>query len=134
MAGFEPILPKRKQLIPVDAKKSALERRMRALGNDLWRKCADYEASPGDTYVRTLTLKKSWSKEGPKWAANALYVLVKSSGKVAPYNVWVRGKKGGSPGQAERMGKRGWKSVDVILGEEWPAAEKDFKKILGRAT
>jgi len=133
MAGFEPILPKRKEVIPAASKGAALRRRMGTLGNDLWRKCADYEAPAPELYVRTNTLKRSWSKEGPRVTGGVLYVEVKSSGNIAPYNVWVRGKKGGSPGQAEKMGKRGWKSIDKIMDEEWPAAEKDFQRILGEA-
>jgi hypothetical protein len=160
---WEAITPRKKGLINSSAKLAAVERRMRALGNDLQRKCATYEAPSSlevtgtkvvtrtsaktgrqyqakvqayTGYRRTNTLKRSWSKQGPTWARGGLYVVVLSSGKIAPYNVFVRGRKRGAKGQrqAKAMAARGWKSIDAIMDEEWPAAKRDFKRILGRVS
>lgn len=155
---WEAITPRKKGLINSAAKSAQVERRMRTLGNDLQRKCATYEAPSSlevtgtkvvtrtsaktgrqyrakvqayTGYRRTNTLKRSWSKQGPTWARGGLYVVVLSSGQIAPYNKWVRGKKGK---QAKAMAARGWKSIDTIMNEEWPAAKRDFKRILGRVS
>lgn len=151
---FDPILP-RNPVIEASKKQGQLERRMRRLTNDVWRAEADYEVPPtlevvaykqrvrsaktGNLvkrrgkrtigYKRTGTLKKSWSRDVSYETGGDLVGEIKSSGKVAPYNVYVRDPKK----QSKVMEKRGWRKADVIFADFWPAARADFKKILGRA-
>ncbi len=126
---LEPILPKRTTL-GVAARRQRAVRRLSELGTDLLAEASAYEAPPSESYTRTGTLGKSWSKEGPKTEGSDIVVIVKSSGQIAPYNKYVRGFKAREPKQAERMASRGWLSIDVILQHHWPAARADLVKIL----
>lgn len=136
-AWFEPILGKKTgsgavaaaaKVTPVTpATPSKLEAVMRAALNDLWRVCATYEAPPGPSYRRTLTLKKSWSKVGPQTQGKDLVGEVRSSGNVAPYNRLVRGAKGE---QAAKMAARGWKSIDEIAADVWPQYQAQAAQVL----
>lgn len=135
MAGWVAILPKR-PVINVNSVQGRLTSEMASFLLDAWRICADYEtpAPEPQVYVRTNTLKRSWSREGPKWTVRDLVGIVKSSGNIAPYNVYVRGPKHKSPGQAAAMGRRGWQSIDQILAKMWPPQKRRFIAILkGRA-
>lgn len=152
---WEPILPKGPP-VNLTAKQRQCETRMKRLVNDLQRACADYEV-PSDTtrvpykqrvaskrtgrlvkrrgsriigYKRTGTLKKSWSgKVGWGLLSGVLVGEVRSSGKVAPYNVYVR-----DPHKQSRvMERRGWRTTHAILGDYWPEAERDFRRILSSA-
>lgn len=129
MAGWEAILPKR-PVINANTTAGRLYNEMASFLLDAWRTCADYEAPPSETYRRTNTLKRSWSREGPTWKGRDLVGIVKSSGNIAPYNVYVRGPKGGTPGQAAAMGRRGWQSIDQILAKLWPPQKRRFMAIL----
>ncbi len=149
--GFKAILPKKEPVNPAKTRQK-LEQRMRRLTADLQRECADYEVpsslqvvgfktvtrTSGKTgrayrarvkvttgYKRTNTLKRSWSRN-TRYLGSALVGEVASSGKIAPYNKWVRGSKT----QSKLMKARGWKTVGVILMRHWPAAKRDFAKIL----
>jgi hypothetical protein len=100
---------------------------MQTFVNDVLREAAEYEApapSP-DVYVRTNTLKHSWSGKVTK-SGRDLTGTILSSGAAAPYNRFVRGTKT----QAGHMKRRGWRTVKQIADNHWPAAKRDFKKIL----
>jgi hypothetical protein len=86
-----------------------------------------------EVYRRTNTLKRSWSnKIGWGLVSRALVGEIRSSGNIAPYNKYVRGPIKGAKGkrQAAHMARRGWLSVETIRDEEWPKAERDFRRIL----
>lgn len=155
-AWFEPIIPK-KPVIPkpltTGAPKQGLAGVMRSLLNEYHRVAATYEVPPGKTtktkakhgmttksgqklkagrtvthgYVRTLTLKKSWSKRGPIEEAGKIIGEVVSSGKIAPYNKLVRGVKAD---QAKIHAAHGWKSVEDITKEVAPPYMEKAKKII----
>lgn len=130
---FEPIVPKKK---PIDSVRTAarLTAELSTLGSDMLRQCAEYEAPAPDlkVYVRTNTLKRSWSKKGPSQKGGELIVIVASSGNVAPYNVFVRGPRKGRNGrrQARHMAARGWRSVTEIADLLWPKSRRKIIKIL----
>lgn len=127
---FEPIQPKR-PILNSTVVGQQVEARMKTLMADLQRRAMEYEAPPSPSYIRTNTLKKSWSRK-VKWQGQTLLGEVYSSGNVAPYNVFVRGPKIGPPGlvQARVMGRRGWRSVTEIWAEYWPKASADFRRII----
>ena len=129
MAGWDPIVP-RKQVANVANIQRKLFNDMSVFLIDANRMCADYEAPPSESYVRTNTLKRSWRKEGPKWEGHDLVGIVTSAGNIAPYNVYVRGSKHTSPGQARAMARRGWLSIDQILAKLWPPQKQRFEAIL----
>lgn len=132
MAWFEPIVPKKKKVIKTSTLRPHLEMRMSAFTADLQRELADYsDAPPSPNYLRTNTLKRSWDRKAFFWQGNNLFGLVWSSGQIAPYNKWVRGKKGQ---QAARMAARGWRSITEILNSMWPPVYADFKRIIKNAT
>ena len=126
---LEPILPSRKPVNP-QAVLARLARRLGELGNDLLADAQGYEAPPSESYRRTGTLGKSWSKRGPRLIGSYLVVEVASSGQIAPYNRYVRGFKLREPRQATRMAERGWQSIDTILNRHWPQAKADLEKII----
>lgn len=131
---FDPIQPK-KPVVNTGNMSRDVTTRMRTLTADLQREAMTYEAPPSASYVRTLALKKSWSRK-TKMEGGSLLGEVYSSGNVAPYNVYVRGPQIGPPGgmrQARAMGRRGWRSVTEIWAEYWPAASADFRRIIMRA-
>lgn len=130
MPGWEAIVPKRK-VIDVTRTQARLSAELGSFLIDANRMCADYEAPPSESYTRTNRLKTSWSKEGPKTEGRDLVGIVKSAGHTAPYNIWVRGPRGGSPGQAAHMRRRGWLSIDDILKKLWPPTERRLRVILG---
>ena len=113
----------------VQATRARLQQRLSRWANDTLAVCQAYEAPPSESYVRTGTLGKSWSKR-VNWQGADLVAEVKSSGQVAPYNKYVRGPKLGPKKQAARMAARGWKSVSDIAEQTWPAAEADLQRIL----
>ena len=155
-AWFEPIVPK-KPVIPkslsTGAAKPTLTGVMRSLLNEYHRVAATYEVPPGKItrskakhgmttksgqklkagrtvtkgYVRTLTLKKSWSKRGPIQRGDAITGEVMSSGKIAPYNKLVRGLK---KDQAKIHAAHGWKSVEDITKEVAPPYLEKAKKVI----
>ena len=126
---FDAIRPRKTELIKTSQTMAKLERRMRTFTADLQRRCADYEPAPSPSYVRTNMLKKSWSRK-TAWQNGVLVGEVISSGQVAPYNKFVRGRRNQ---QATRMAARGWQSIDDIMDDEWPKAEADFKRIFREA-
>lgn len=128
---FEPIVPKRKKLIDVGRIQSKLRFELSSLMSDVLRDAAFYEVPPPDpsVYVRTGTLKRSWSKRGPSWLGQSLVGIVASA---APYAVYVRGKKRGRKGfrQARAMARRGWKSITEIVNRHWPSSRRRLIRIL----
>jgi hypothetical protein len=122
---FESIKPRR-PIFGTTSVQQRCERRMRTLVADIWREAADYEVPDSPNYERTNMLKKSWSS-GVHYRNGVLIGEVLSSGRVAPYNVYVRGTR---RKQAKRMKARGWRSIEDIKEEYWPEAEADFKAII----
>ena len=150
---FEPILPK----TPITGVTAATETRlMAAFSAGLMRmlnECKAYEApsnySKGGVYSRsfsggkvraykrasgyrrTNTLKRSWSKRGPKRSGSDIVGEVVSAGSVAPYNVYVKGPtEGQGTHQAEKMAARGWRSITEIVDQEWPKVQRELNDIL----
>lgn len=142
---FKPIVPKTKfiSVVKPDEIKRKCAQEMQVFLKDLWRDCANYEVPPtplvigkaarGYTtkagkklragrrtvkgYVRTLTLKKSWSQRGPyRIPGGGIEGAVVSSGQIAPYNKLVRGTP---EQQSEVMKKRGWKPATEFLKYRW---------------
>lgn len=132
--GWIAILPKKKLL---DAKKKIreAERELSTFGSDLLAECKEYEPPAAPSYRRTMTLSRSWEKEGPRRVGGSIEVAVISSGKVAPYNVYVKGPKREpkNKSQAKHMARRGWRSVDEIMAVLWPRSRRKLKTILGRS-
>lgn len=128
---FEAIVPRRKGLVPPGIRKR-LELEMRTLAADLWRICENYETPPPDprVYVRTNTLKRSWSRKVE--VGRDLVGTVQSSGQIAPYNVYVRGPVKGRKHkrQAAHMRARGWLSVTDIMDVRWPKSRERFRRIM----
>jgi hypothetical protein len=151
--GFEPIIPKK----PITGVTAATEARlMSTFSAGLTRmlnECQAYEApstysksgvytrsfSGGKVraykrasgYRRTNTLRRSWSKWGPKRTGSDIVGEVVSAGTIAPYNVYVKGPTEG-PGthQAEKMASRGWRSITEIVDQEWPKIRRELDHIL----
>lgn len=138
MSWFKPLITtkkvKRGQIIDVDPMELRLRHEFGVLLTDVWTQCATYEVAAPDpeVYVRTNTLKKSWSKRGPRKQGNNFVGKVVSSGQTAPYNVYVRGTKNPAEGegQAEHMAKRGWLSVTTIADQRWPPARAKMARIM----
>ncbi len=126
---FQPIRPRKSELIKTAQTMAKLEHRMRTFTADLRQRCAEYEVPSSPSYIRTNMLAKSWSRK-TYWDGGVLVGVVMSSGQVAPYNRYVRGRRNQ---QAARMVARGWQSIDDIMDEEWPKAEQDFKRIFREA-
>lgn len=129
MPAFEAIVPK-KPIIDASRTQRRLSAELGSFLIDANRMCADYEAPPSENYQRTNRLKTSWSKEGPKMEGLDLVGVVKSAGHTAPYNVYVRGPKHSTPGQATHMAARGWLSIDQILAKLWPPTARRLQTIL----
>jgi len=126
---FEAILPRHK-LIDTRNINSRLRNELSSFAVDVLREAADYEVPPSLTYTRTNMLKGSWSKHGPRKKGNDFEVAVVSSGKIAPYNAYVRGPKKGKRHQAIHMAARGWQTITEIANHYWPATRKRLKRIL----
>ncbi len=130
-ATFTAILPKRTTLIRADRMKGQLEQRMTELVDTLHDEAQTYEPPPSPNYQRTYKLKRSWGARGTvKYENGDLVGEVTSEGNVAYYNKWVKGKR---VVQLARMRNRGWRSIEDIMEEEWPKAERDFKNIVASA-
>jgi hypothetical protein len=131
---FEPILPKKKILIDGAGTLRKLTGRMDEFTADLQRRCMEYEPPATSSYRRTNALKNSWSRK-TEVKSGVLVGEVMSSSATAPYNIYVRGPKTGTKGnrQAKRMAERGWKSITEIIEDEWPKAERDFRRIIAEA-
>ncbi len=131
-ATFTAILPKRRKLIDGDKVAKQCERRMWRLIDDLHDRAIFYPAKRAEsTYVRTFKLANSWGARGTvKMEGDDLVGEVTSKGSVARYNKYVKGKK---DVQAMRMRSYGWESIEDIMEEEWPKAERDFKDIVASA-
>jgi hypothetical protein len=122
--GFDPILPKKKDMIGASEK---VRKATAALGGfivDFADRARNYEVPATATYVRTHHLSGSWSHQAPRRKGNDIVGEVRSSARVAPYNIYVRGPKEGPVGkkQAERMARRGWLSITEIADKLWPKA------------
>lgn len=129
--GFEPIIPKKKKLIDAAKVESNVKHEMSSLLSDVHREMSEYEAPPPDpmVYIRTDTLKKSWSKKGPYSDGRSLIGIV---GTALSYAIFVRGPKRGLKGhrQARRMAARGWRSVTEIADRIWPSYRRRFIRII----
>jgi len=131
---LEPIKPKKKKLIDVARIQRKVRNELSTLLINVNRDAADYEVPPPspEVYIRRNRLKQSWSKRGPFWQGRDLIGIVGSSGKTAPYNVFVRGPKKGPLGsrQARHMARRGWLSITEIANKHWPSSRRRFIRIL----
>ncbi len=128
---FTPIVPKRTKLVDGARTVSQLERRMNELVEMLHVSASSYEAPPTGRYHRTYRLRHSWGEKGTvKYDGDDLVGEVRSSGGVADYNWRVKGKRAV---QRKDFRARGWKSIEDIMEEEWPKAERDFKSIVASA-
>ena len=118
---FIPIIPK-KPIITVA--KSQVVNRLKALGQDTWKRVATYPP-PRTTYRRTGTLGKGWHTQGPMSAGNDLVVIIANPTKYAGP---VQGLKTKAPKQRDLFANYGWESVQAAGEEEWkkhkPAIER----------
>jgi len=128
MASFEPILPKKPVVNAANIQRKLFSE-MKDFLLDTRIILVEYEAPPSLTYSRTFTLGKSWTIKGggPRWEGRD---LVGEVGSPTPYAIYVRGPRHKTPGQAEHMHRRGWKSVTEILAKEWPPQKRRFQAIL----
>jgi len=124
---FKPIVPRKKKLINAKLVESRLRTSLSSFLFDLWQKVATYDAPPSPRYRRTNKLKTSWSKRGPFWRGWDLIGQVVSSGKTAPYNIYVKGPK---KEQAKHMARKGWVSISDTIKQMWPPASQKFKRII----
>lgn len=67
-------------------------------------------AAPGQKYVRTGTLKRSWSSPPPVVTGNAITGEIGSNGNIAPYNQKVEGSA-----QDAFFAARGWPAVPALV-------------------
>lgn len=147
---FEPIVPKKKQLVNTSVLRTSLTAEMKYWTGRWAVICATYEVPSTTTvrpsrrrgrraytgYRRTGLLARSWNKT-VSWQGNNLIGQVWVSSANVPYAVYVRGPKEGPKGQrqAARMAARGWRSVDDIITHpnEWPQASRRFREIIKKA-
>ncbi len=122
---LDPIVPKQPPW-QIRQLTKALTAEMDTFVLDGWRWASEYQPPASELYRRTNTLKRSWSRK-VYWKGGVLYGEVRSSGKIAPYNRYVRGEE-----QARRMKARGWKKTSEWLEGEWPKEQKRFERIMRR--
>ncbi len=82
-------------------------------------------------YRRTGTLRRSWFME-TKLTGRNLVLLVASSDKIAPYNVYVQGPRDSSPGQTKLHAAHGWPSVPVEANKELPKLQRTIQATVKR--
>ena len=85
------------------------------------RQMAEYpQAPPGQVYVRTGTLKRSWSFDKPRVEGNRITSEIGSNASIAPYNEQVQGER-----QKPFFRARNWRNIEdlqKVIDEKLPAA------------
>ncbi len=113
-----------------------LVRMVRNTGADGKRFIAKYPAQrlTASGYVRTGTLKRSWSNT-TRAGLTKIEGTVGSSDRIAPYNIWVQGpNKGTGKRQVLRFRAAGWQGVDDLSKMLQTRVEREADAIIERAT
>jgi hypothetical protein len=101
----------RTQLIPKAAVLRAITGALTDMAAEGTRFMAEYPpVQPGQRYVRTNTLKRSWSLKPATRVADRIEAAAGSAGNIAPYNRKVQGIN-----QDPFFARRGWRDVDMLV-------------------
>lgn len=105
-----PVIPKKNPFGPASSSRAKVMMVLRNIGHEAQRRLSDYPASQSD-YLRTGTLGRAWTTDGPRSEGGNLVVKVGNKTEYAPF---VQGREPVSWAQTY-----GWPNVVEVAEAVW---------------